>query len=318
MKRQRTAHGKPPRRAPASTPAPASTGVNKVKNAIRQTKRLLARDTITPGTRIEAERRLLALQRELEEKEKAGKERNLASRYHKVKFFERQKIHRRVRQLRREAEKDPKKKAVRAALYEARVLLHYVMTFPHDQRYVALFAQGNHDPVLPKADAPDRAQRKAAEYLAHVRKQIKRGELSAEPEVELEAREEASRQVRRSSGTKRARTDDAAHAQMPKRRNVAQEAEEESEASDASDASSSDDSDSDSHTSGGSEEENTTQESDDSDASSSENTSSDDDSSDDSSEEEAIAPRNDRRTKKPAARPPPSKPSLADDEFFAM
>lgn len=40
---------------------------------------------------------------------------------------ERQKIHRRVRQLRREAEKDPKKKAVRAALYEARVLLHYVM-----------------------------------------------------------------------------------------------------------------------------------------------------------------------------------------------
>lgn len=183
---------------------------------------------------------------------------------------------------------------------------------------MALFAQGNHDPVLPKADAPDRAQRKAAEYLAHVRKQIKRGELSAEPEVELEAREEASRQVRRSSGTKRARTDDAAHAQMPKRRNVAQEAEEESEASDASDASSSDDSDSDSHTSGGSEEENTTQESDDSDASSSENTSSDDDSSDDSSEEEAIAPRNDRRTKKPAARPPPSKPSLADDEFFAM
>lgn len=96
MKRQRTAHGKAPRRAPASTPAPASTGVNKVKNAIRQTKRLLARvccascspqDTITPGTRIEAERRLLALQRELEEKEKAGKERNLASRYHKVKFF---------------------------------------------------------------------------------------------------------------------------------------------------------------------------------------------------------------------------------------
>lgn len=173
--------------------------------------------------------------------------------------------------------------------------------------------------MLPKADAPDRAQRKAAEYLAHVRKQIKRGELSAEPEVELEAREEASRQVRRSSGTKRARADDAAHVQMPKRRNMAQEAEEESEEeSDASDASSSDDSDSDSHTSDGSEGENTTQDSDDSDASSSDNTSSDDASSDDSSEEEVIAPRNDRRTQKPAARPPPSKPSLADDEFFAM
>ncbi|WFC95890.1 18S rRNA maturation protein [Malassezia brasiliensis] len=324
MKPQRTAHGKAPRRAPASTPAPASTGVNKVKNAIRQTKRLLARDSITPGTRIEAERRLVALQRELEEKEKAGKERNLAIRYHKVKFFERQKIHRRVRQLRREVEKDPKKKAMRAALYEARVLLHYVMTFPHDQRYVALFAQGNHDPVLPKVDAPDRAQQKAAEYLAHVRKQMKRGELSAEPEVELEAREEASRQARRTNGTKRSNAEDTSNPQAPKRRNVAQVEEEESEASDMSDASTSNDSESDRDTSDSPEAGSTVQENGSSEASSNSDSSGDDATSDESSseesssEEETAAPRNVRRARKPTASSAPSKLSLADDEFFAM
>lgn len=209
-------------------------------------------------------------------------------------------------------------------------------TFPHDQRYVALFAQGNHDPVLPKSDASDRAQQKAAAYLAHVRKQVKRGELSHEPEVELEAREEASRQARRTSGTKRTRVDDASNAQAPKRRNVAQEADEESEASDASDASSSGDSDSDRDrdTSDGGEAENAAQGSEtpgtsssadasdevtSSDESSSEESSSEESSSEESSsEEEAVAPRNERGTRKPAAPAAPSKPSLADDEFFAM
>ena len=71
-------------------------------------------------------------------------------------------------------------------------------------RYVALFAQGNSEPVVPSADAADRAQQKAAEYLGRVRKMVKKGELSAEPEVELEAREQASRQARRG---KRARPD---------------------------------------------------------------------------------------------------------------
>lgn len=141
MKRQRTAHGARARAQHTPHPAPKATGVNKVKGAIRQTKRLLAKvrapltqDSITPGARIEAERRLVALQRELDEKEQAGKERNLASRYHKVKFFgtsyahaERQKIHRRIRQLSRAVREHPKDKAARAALHEARVLLHYVM-----------------------------------------------------------------------------------------------------------------------------------------------------------------------------------------------
>jgi len=47
----------------------------------------LTQDTITPGARIEAERRLKALERELAERLQANRERTFASRYHKVKFF---------------------------------------------------------------------------------------------------------------------------------------------------------------------------------------------------------------------------------------
>ncbi|WFD44290.1 18S rRNA maturation protein [Malassezia psittaci] len=186
------------------------TGVNKIKNALRQTKRLLAKDTLAPGARIEAERRLKALERELEEKQLAEKERSRANRYHKVKFFERQKIHRKIRKLKRSLEEDPNDKVLRSELAESRVFLHYVMTFPQDQRYVALFADKTSEPKAPDADAPDRAHQKAAEFLKSVRKAVKKGILSKEPEVHLEEREQASRQKLINKGTKRQAQDDAA------------------------------------------------------------------------------------------------------------
>ncbi|PKI85860.1 Efg1p [Malassezia vespertilionis] len=142
-----------------------------------------ARWDITPGQRIDAERRLHALERELESKQQAQKERTLASRYHKVKFFERQKLCRRIAQLRRARNGDVDKKAAKkklAALQTLRMFLHYVMLFPHDKR--------TGEPVAPSEDAPDKAHREAAEFLRRVRKQMKKGVLAAEPERELEER----------------------------------------------------------------------------------------------------------------------------------
>ena len=109
-------------------PVVVTLGVNKLKSGIRQTRRLLSRD-LEPGKRIEAERRLNALMRDLEAQLHAGKERTLASRYHKVKFFERQKIHRRIRQLNKALQTMPenKQKTARAQLHEARVMLNYIM-----------------------------------------------------------------------------------------------------------------------------------------------------------------------------------------------
>lgn len=168
-----------------------TTSVNKLKSMIRQTKRLLAKESIEPGTRIEAERRLRAMELELEESMQSNKERHFATRYHKVKFFERQKLMRRLRQLRRE----PESRQVRAQLFEHRVFLNYVLHFPADRRYVSLFA-GNKEPVAPSADAPDRAHQKAAEFFKHVRKSMKRGTMAAEPDRDLHHREEQHRRTR--------------------------------------------------------------------------------------------------------------------------
>ena len=54
-----------------------TTSVNKLKSMIRQTKRLLGKESIEPGTRIEAERRLRAMELELEESMQSNKERHL-------------------------------------------------------------------------------------------------------------------------------------------------------------------------------------------------------------------------------------------------
>jgi hypothetical protein len=83
----------------------APLGVSKIKSALRQTRRLLARvrrsqtslysltrlhvqqDGLGADISIEAERKLKALETDLATAEKAKKERALATRYHKVKFF---------------------------------------------------------------------------------------------------------------------------------------------------------------------------------------------------------------------------------------
>ena len=66
-----------------------------------------------------------------------------------------------------------------------------MQTFPQEQRYVALFADKSSEPKAPDADAPDRAHQKAADFLKSVRKAVKKGTLSKQPEVHLEEREQA-------------------------------------------------------------------------------------------------------------------------------
>lgn len=62
-------------------------GANKIKSLLRQTKRLLSKESLPPGVRIEAERKYKALEHELEVRTQSNKERAMAARYHKVKFF---------------------------------------------------------------------------------------------------------------------------------------------------------------------------------------------------------------------------------------
>jgi hypothetical protein len=62
-------------------------GVQKIKSSLRQTRRLLAKESLAADVRVETERRLKALETDLARAETARKERTYAMKYHKVKFF---------------------------------------------------------------------------------------------------------------------------------------------------------------------------------------------------------------------------------------
>jgi hypothetical protein len=70
--------------AGADAPLP---GVQKLKAALRQTRRLLAKENLAADTRVVAERKLKAQEAELAAAETARTEKAMAVRYHKVKFF---------------------------------------------------------------------------------------------------------------------------------------------------------------------------------------------------------------------------------------
>lgn len=74
---------KPPR----PTREDALPGVQRLKSALRQTKRLLAKDNLAADVRVETERRLKALEADLARAEQSRKERQYATKYHKIKFF---------------------------------------------------------------------------------------------------------------------------------------------------------------------------------------------------------------------------------------
>lgn len=149
---------KGPKGRPAVQPETVP-GVQKLKASLRQTRRLLAKvsldslyasklilsqDNLAANVRVGTERRLKSLQADLEHAETANKERAVAIRYHKVKFFgefctppsqlstykqplERQKVLRKIQQTKRELEKSPAKPDLESRLLELRVDLNYIL-----------------------------------------------------------------------------------------------------------------------------------------------------------------------------------------------
>ena len=74
-----------------------------------------------------------------------------------------------------------------------RAYLHYVLRFPPDERYVALFPGHTKQPQPPLSSDKDRARAMAYEVLQKIQKGIKSGELNKDPELELERGEAADR-----------------------------------------------------------------------------------------------------------------------------
>lgn len=191
-------------------------GASKIKSSIRQTKRLLSKPNLAPGTKIEAERRLKSLEADLEAVSRKQVEKHRASRYHKVKFVERQKLVRQIARCKRnlarlesgkskddsdsdagsdddEEQRVKESKMNKSELDEMlgwlRELLHYVVQYPVDLRYVALFPNKAAGPAPPDAKEQDKSGQKAYEHLVRVKKAMQDGKLSGEPEVELSSKD---------------------------------------------------------------------------------------------------------------------------------
>lgn len=182
--------------------------MNQLKAALRQTKRFLARENVEPGKRQEAERRLIAIEQDIQAKQTQSVERNNAKRYHKIRFFERQKLVRRIKKLKKSLAEDgeEEKETREKELQEARVLLNYVLHYPMSHKYVALFpstATSSTDFDLatlftvaiahPQAsggepEPADASRKKAVEVRKQIEQEMEAGTISTEPEVELEKR----------------------------------------------------------------------------------------------------------------------------------
>lgn len=121
------------------------SGSGKIKKKIRDTERLLKRDKLPANVRVDNERTLKALKVQLKNIETQQKTKKIAKKYHMVRFFERKKATRQLKQAKKaleEAESSDDKKAIKKArtVYKHKeVELAYTILFPKSSKYVSLY-----------------------------------------------------------------------------------------------------------------------------------------------------------------------------------
>ena len=142
-------HGKPDggqvsAKSDAHRMAPRS--VNPIKSKIRDLRRLLDHnDDLPADVRLEKERALAGYKHDLEAALHEKEKQKMISRYHMVRFFERQKATRNLKRLRRDlaatSNDSSLVRKVQAEIHPAEVDLNYTIYFPLMQKYVGLFSK---------------------------------------------------------------------------------------------------------------------------------------------------------------------------------
>ncbi|KAM0793096.1 hypothetical protein ACM66B_000577 [Microbotryomycetes sp. NB124-2] len=191
----------PSDKAPDSIP---SGSVSKLKSQLRQTKRLLARDDLTPDVRTTSERRLALLEQELDKAQHSQLERKMVLKYKGVRFFERQKLLRKIKQTKKALDNSPNDDSLKQTLFNTRVDLAYVLRFPKLEKYIALFPEGEYVSFEPPSSTSttDSSSTKSAERRWTLRQQVRRkmknqqvgdavedGDLGIDDQVDHEAGE---------------------------------------------------------------------------------------------------------------------------------
>ncbi|CAM9183766.1 unnamed protein product, partial [Pylaiella littoralis] len=140
-----------------------------MKNRIRSLTRLMNRPGIEEEQRLHLKTQVEELEGKFSERQKHERERTLAIKYHKAKFFDRRKALRRLAQIHRKLQGDIEE-AVRAELERNRESeeadLKYVLYFPKDKKYL---------PLGKGKEGPPRAQRSHERFLKEA---LARGEAA--------------------------------------------------------------------------------------------------------------------------------------------
>ncbi|KAK6433369.1 hypothetical protein LTR95_010454 [Oleoguttula sp. CCFEE 5521] len=157
--------------------------LNHLKTEVRSLTRLLSNSDLPPKVRIEKERALASAQTELGKEAEADKRGKMIARWHKVRFFDRQKATKRLKRARKAVREDGitagEKEARGREVDECEVDVAYAMYYPLDKAYVALY------PSARKKDGEDEevggeAERKGdAEMRKIIRKCIGANSLDA-------------------------------------------------------------------------------------------------------------------------------------------
>ncbi|KAI0076403.1 hypothetical protein K474DRAFT_1267698 [Panus rudis PR-1116 ss-1] len=184
-------------------PQSSLPGVQKIKASIRQARRLLAKEKLAADVRVKTERRLRALEKDLAEAERIRTERTMSKKYHKVKFFERQKVTRKLNRVKRQLENATDKKErkqLKQRLLDLRVDLNYIIHYPRTKKYISLFppevrqATKNDSKGKDKEGRPEEEEQtkeekaktdaQREEIRTWIREQMEKGQLSNEPELD--------------------------------------------------------------------------------------------------------------------------------------
>ena len=123
--------------------------INPLKSKIRDVERLLAHaDHLPADVRIEKERALAGYKQDLDYAIQERQKQKLITKYHKVRFFERQKASRNLKRLRKsfaEISNDSDREALEQAIQRAEIDLNYTIYYPLMEKYVSLFARSDSD-----------------------------------------------------------------------------------------------------------------------------------------------------------------------------
>lgn len=146
----------------------------RAKQKIKEIRNFLLRDDVPADIRVEKERALKALQVDLRNSQFNLKTKKRAQKYHMVRFFERKKAVRRLKQATKahkeavESENRKDIKKARKALKHSQIDVAYVILFPKSEKYISLY------PNPPGPDAEDPVVRKGLRMTDEKRTEYKK------------------------------------------------------------------------------------------------------------------------------------------------